>query len=63
MNAAPDSKDAASGAAIFAALQGAQVQNRALREQALSAQSIEEIEAVVPITSAKALTKALQALE
>ena len=63
MNAEPDSKDTASDAAIFAALQEAQVQNRALREQALSAQSIEEIEAITPITSDKALTKTLQALE
>lgn len=63
VNAEPDSKDTASDAAIFAALQEAQVQNRALREQALSAQSIEEIETITPITSDKALTKTLQALE
>ena len=63
VNAEPDSKATASDAAIFAALQEAQVQNRALREQALSAQSIEEIEAITPITSDKALTKTLQDLE
>ena len=63
VNAEPDSKATASDAVIFAALQEAQVQNRALREQALSAQSIEEIEAITPITSDKALTKTLQALE
>ena len=63
MNAEPDSKAATSDAVIFAALQEAQAQNRALREQALSAQSIEEIEAITPITSDKALTKTLQALE
>ena len=63
MNAEPDSKAATSDAVIFAALQEAQAQNRALREQALSAQSIEEIEAITPITSDNALTKTLQALE
>lgn len=63
MNTEPDSKAATSDAVIFAALQEAQAQNRALREQVLSAQSIEEIEAITPLTSDKALTKTLQALE